>query len=306
MALIGGLGTYAERKIMAAIQRRRGPNVIGYLGLMQPIADGLKLFTKETILPNNVDLLFFVAAPMITFSLSLIGWIVIPYSDTAVISNLNLGVLYILIVSSLGVYGIFLAGWSSNSKFALIGAIRSVSQMISYELAFGFIILTVVACSNSFNLSEIVFAQESGWYCLFLFPSFLMFCVCILAETNRHPFDLAEAESELVAGYNVEYSAMGFALFFLGEYANMLFMGAIGSVLFLGGWLPIFFYFLVGEIWFSLKICCFVIYFSWIRAAIPRFRYDQLMTLGWKTFLPLSIGLFCFVSSVLLSFNLCI
>jgi len=232
--------TLAERKLMGSIQRRRGPNVIGYLGLLQPLADGLKLFAKESILPSNANTMLFILAPMITFILSLMGWAVIPFGEGIVLSNINVGILYLFAVSSLSVYGIILSGWSSNSKYAFLGAIRSAAQMISYEVSIGFIVVIVVITAGSFNLSEIVLAQTKVWYILPHIPAFLMFFVSALAETNRHPFDLPEAEAELVSGYNVEYSAMGFALFFLGEYANMLLMSALTSILFLGGWLPIF------------------------------------------------------------------
>jgi len=299
--------TLAERKIMGSIQRRRGPNVIGYLGLLQPLADGLKLFAKETIFPSAANIGIFLLAPLLTFILSLMGWAVIPFGEGLVLSNINVGILYLFAISSLSVYGILLSGWSSNSKYAFLGSLRSVAQMISYEVSMGFIVISVVLFSGSFNLSEIVFAQEKIWFIIPLFPMFLMFFVSALAETNRHPFDLPEAEAELVSGYNVEYSAMGFALFFLGEYANMLLMSGMTSILFLGGWLPLFnifpFFFLPAPLWFGLKICIFVVMFCWIRAALPRYRYDQLMSLGWRTFLPISLGWLLFTSSVLLSFN---
>lgn len=299
--------TLAERKVMGSIQRRRGPNVVGYLGLMQPLADGLKLFVKETVLPTTANQGIFLLAPMITFVLSLMGWAVIPFGETAVLSDLNVGILYLFAISSLSVYGIILSGWSSNSKYAFLGALRSAAQMISYEVSIGFIVVTVVICAGSFNLSDIVIAQSKIWYIFPLLPMFLMFFVSALAETNRHPFDLPEAEAELVSGYNVEYSAMGFALFFLGEYANMLLMSAMTSILFLGGWLPIFnifpFNFIPGPVWLGIKICIFVLMFCWIRAALPRYRYDQLMNLGWKTFLPLSLGWLVLTASILLSFN---
>jgi NADH-quinone oxidoreductase subunit H len=299
--------TLAERKIMGSIQRRKGPNVIGYLGLLQPLADGLKLFAKETILPSNANLIIFLIAPMLTFILSLIGWAVIPFSEGAVLADINVGILYLFAVSSLSVYGIITSGWSSNSKYPFLGALRSTAQMVSYEVSIGFIIITVVTCSGSFNLTEIVLAQKTIWYFIPLFPMFIMFAISALAETNRHPFDLPEAEAELVSGYNVEYSAMGFALFFLGEYANMLLMSSLISILFLGGWLPLFDIFFLnwipGSIWFSLKISLGVVFFIWMRAALPRYRYDQLMALGWKIFLPLSLGWLMLTVSVLLSFN---
>jgi len=292
---------------MASIQRRRGPNVIGYLGLLQPLADGLKLFIKETILPTSANIFIFLLAPLLTFFLSLMGWIVIPFGENLVVANVNIGLLYLFAISALSVYGIILSGWSSNSKYAFLGSLRSASQMVSYEVSIGFIVISVVLCCGSFNLSEVIFSQSRVWYCLPLFPMFLIFFVSALAETNRHPFDLPEAEAELVSGYNVEYSAMGFALFFLGEYANMLLMSSLTTILFFGGWLPILniipFTFIPGPVWFSGKICIFVVLFCWIRAALPRYRYDQLMSLGWKTFLPISIGWLFFSSSVLICFN---
>merc|ERR1712228_158231 len=295
--------TLVERKIMGSIQRRKGPNVIGFLGLLQPLADGLKLFVKETILPSNANLLLFTLAPIMTFLLSLISWAVIPFSENCVLSDLNIGILYLLAISSLSVYGIILAGWSSNSKYSFLGAIRSSAQMISYEVSIGFIILSVVICSSSFNLTKIVLSQINVWFFIPLFPMFLMFCVSMLAETNRHPFDLPEAEAELVSGYNVEYSAMTFALFFLGEYANMLLMSSLISILFLGGWLPLIFNWLPGAVWLSLKISLSMFFFIITRASLPRYGYDQLMFIGWKCFLPLSLGYLLFTVGVLISFN---
>ena len=297
--------TIAERKLMGIIQRRKGPNVIGFIGLLQPLADGLKLFAKETILPSNSNLFVFLFAPALTFILSLIGWAVIPFSEEVVLADLNVGILYLFAVSSLSVYGIVMAGWSSNSKYPFLGALRSAAQMISYEVSLGFIIINVCICAGSFNLTHIVLSQEKIWYCIPLFPAFVMFSVSMLAETNRHPFDLPEAEAELVSGYNVEYSAMTFALFFLGEYANMLLMCSFISVLFLGGWLPLFSFlsFIPGVVWFSLKISIGVVFFILTRATLPRYRYDQLMFIGWKCFLPLSLGYMLFTSGVLISFN---
>jgi NADH-quinone oxidoreductase subunit H len=292
---------------MGSIQRRRGPNVIGFLGLLQPLADGLKLFVKETILPSNSNLYIFIIAPLLTFILSLIGWAVIPLSETIVISDLNLGILYLFAVSSLSVYGIVMAGWSSNSKYPFLGSLRSAAQMISYEVSIGFIIVNICICVGSFNLSNIVLAQSNVWFVIPLFPMFVLFYISMLAETNRHPFDLPEAEAELVSGYNVEYSAMTFALFFLGEYANMLLMSAFSSILFLGGWLPVFNIFpltlLPGSFWLSIKILLGVTFFILTRAALPRYRYDQLMHIGWKSFLPLSLGYLLFTVSLLISFN---
>jgi NADH-quinone oxidoreductase subunit H len=299
--------TIAERKLMGSIQRRKGPNVIGFLGLLQPLADGLKLFVKETILPSDSNLYIFIIAPLLTFILSLIGWAVIPLSETIVISDLNLGVLYLFAISSLSVYGIIMAGWSSNSKYPFLGSLRSAAQMISYEVSIGFIIVNICICVGSFNLSTIVLAQTNVWFIIPLFPMFVLFYISMLAETNRHPFDLPEAEAELVSGYNVEYSAMTFALFFLGEYANMLLMSAFSSILFLGGWLPLIqsipLNILPGSFWLSLKILFGVTFFILTRAALPRYRYDQLMHIGWKSFLPLSLGYLLFTVNILLSFN---
>ena len=292
---------------MGIIQRRKGPNVIGFVGLLQPLADGLKLFVKETILPSSSNLTVFLIAPMITFVLSLIGWAVIPFSENVVLSDINIGIIYLFAVSSLSVFGIITAGWSSNSKYPFLGALRSAAQMISYEVSIGFVIATIALCSGSFNLSTVVLAQKQVWYYIPLMPMFLIFLVSMLAETNRHPFDLPEAEAELVSGYNVEYSAMTFALFFLGEYANMLLMSSLASTLFLGGWLPLAnaapFVLVPGALWFSSKIILGVIFFIIMRALLPRFRYDQLMFIGWKCFLPLSLGYLIFTSSILVSTN---
>ena len=299
--------TVAERKIMGAIQRRRGPNVIGFMGLLQALADGLKLFVKETTLPSNSNLIVFILAPMISFILSLVSWAVIPFSYKLVAADINLGVLYLLAISSLNVYGILLAGWSSNSKYSYLGALRSAAQMISYEISIGFIILTTILCAGSFNLSTIVLSQTKIYYIIPLFPMFILFYISMLAETNRHPFDLPEAEAELVSGYNVEYSAMTFALFFLAEYSNMLLMSTLSSILFLGGWLPLFnifpLYLLPGSFWLSIKIVIGVVFFILTRATLPRYRYDQLMQLGWKTFLPLSLSFMLLTASILICFN---
>ena len=299
--------TLAERKIMGIIQRRKGPNVIGYLGLLQPLADGLKLFAKETIFPSNSNFFLFLIAPFLTFVLSLIGWAVIPFSENAVLVDLNIGVIYIFAISSLSVFGIIIAGWSSNSKYAFLGALRSAAQIISYEISIGFTVISVVVCAGSFNLSTIVLSQQKIWYIFPLLPIFFIFYISMLAETNRHPFDLPEAEAELVSGYNVEYSAMTFALFFLGEYANMLLMSAFAALLFLGGWLSPFeilpFNFIPNTVWLCLKIIIGVTFFIVTRATLPRYRYDQLMYLGWKCFLPLTIGYLLFTVGILVSFN---
>jgi NADH-quinone oxidoreductase subunit H len=285
--------TYAERKVIGAMQLRQGPMVVGPLGLLQPIADGLKLLVKETVLPSGANKVVFVLAPMVTFTLALIGWAVIPFGEGMVLADINVGVLYLLAISSLGVYGIIMAGWASNSRYAFLGALRSAAQMVSYEIAIGLIIINVLITAGSLNLSDIVHAQENLWYFIPHFPMFAIFVASILAETNRHPFDLPEAEAELVAGYNVEYSSMSFALFFLGEYGNMILMSAICAVLFLGGWLPPFhiapFTWIPGPIWFIAKICFILFIFIWARATLPRYRYDQLMRLGWKVFLPASL-----------------
>jgi NADH-quinone oxidoreductase subunit H len=263
--------TYAERKVIAAIQLRRGPNVVGFYGLLQPLADGMKLFFKETIIPSGANRVVFVMAPMITFTLALVAWAVIPFDDGLVMANINVGILYLFAISSLGVYGILMAGWASNSKYAFLGAIRSAAQMVSYEVSMGFVIVTVLLLAGSLNLTEIVLAQkESMWFVIPLFPMFIIFFISTLAETNRHPFDLPEAEAELVAGYNVEYSGMTFALFFLGEYANMILMCALTTVLFFGGWLPPVdmppFNWLPGPLWFIVKICFLLFIFIWVRA----------------------------------------
>nr|YP_008816158.1 NADH dehydrogenase subunit 1 [Roya obtusa]AGZ90372.1 NADH dehydrogenase subunit 1 [Roya obtusa] len=297
----------AERKVMASMQRRKGPNVVGVFGILQPIADGFKLMIKEPILPSSANVFIFVMAPVLTFTLSLVAWAVIPFDYGIVLSDLNVGILYIFAISSLGVYGVITAGWSSNSKYAFLGALRSAAQMVSYEVSIGLIIITVLICVGSCNFSEIVLAQKQVWYAVPLFPLLIMFFISCLAETNRAPFDLPEAEAELVAGYNVEYSAMGFALFFLGEYANMILMSSLCTLLFLGGWLPIFnisfLNWIPGSVWFSIKVLLFLFTYIWVRAAFPRYRYDQLMRLGWKVFLPLSLAWVVFVSGVLVAFD---
>lgn len=297
--------TLAERKILGAIQRRRGPNVIGAYGLLQPLSDGFKLLVKETVLPSSSNKIIFVFSPILTFVISLMGWGVIPYDKYAILAEMNIGVLYLFAISSLGVYGIIMSGWSSNSKYAFLGALRSTAQMVSYEVSIGFIIVTIVVTCGSFDLQEIIEYQRNVWFIIPFFPLFLLFFVSALAETNRHPFDLPEAEAELVSGYNVEYSAMGFALFSLGEYANMLMMSSLNAILFFGGWrAPFeFFNFIPGSFWFGLKICLFVILFVWMRAALPRYRYDQLMLIGWKVILPLSLSGLMLTYSILITFN---
>lgn len=299
--------TLTERKVMASMQRRKGPDVVGVFGLFQPIADGLKLLVKEPVLPSSANLVIFLFAPVLTFLLSQVAWAVIPFGEGLVLADLNVGLLYMFAVSSLGVYGIITAGWSSNSKYAFLGSLRSAAQMVSYEVSIGLILITVLLCVGSLNLTQVVLAQEKVWFCVPLFPLLIMFFISCLAETNRAPFDLPEAEAELVAGYNVEYSSMGFALFFLGEYANMIVMSSLCSLFFLGGWLPPFnfalFYWIPGVFWFAIKIIFFLFVFVWVRAAFPRYRYDQLMTLGWKVLLPLSLAWVILVSGILIRFD---
>nr|7AR7_H Chain H, NADH-ubiquinone oxidoreductase chain 1 [Arabidopsis thaliana] len=297
----------AERKVMAFVQRRKGPDVVGSFGLLQPLADGLKLILKEPISPSSANFFLFRMAPVATFMLSLVAWAVVPFDYGMVLSDLNIGLLYLFAISSLGVYGIIIAGRSSNSKYAFLGALRSAAQMVSYEVSIGLILITVLICVGSCNLSEIVMAQKQIWFGIPLFPVLVMFFISCLAETNRAPFDLPEAEAELVAGYNVEYSSMGFALFFLGEYANMILMSGLCTLFFLGGWLPILdlpiFKKIPGSIWFSIKVLFFLFLYIWVRAAFPRYRYDQLMGLGWKVFLPLSLAWVVSVSGLLVTFQ---
>ena len=301
--------TYAERKVIGAMHLRRGPNVVGPYGLLQPIADGMKLFFKETIIPTGANKVVFLVAPMLTFSLALIAWAVIPVGNGLVIANINVGVLYLFAISSLGVYGVLMAGWSSNSKYAFLGGLRSAAQMVSYEVSMGFIIITVLLVAGSLNLSDIVRAQqETIWFVVPLFPMAVIFFITTLAETNRHPFDMPEAEAELVSSYNVEYSAMTFALFFLGEYANMILMAGMTTILFLGGWLPILdvapFNWIPGPIWFALKMAFVLFIFLWVRATFPRYRYDQLMRLGWKVFLPISLAAVVIVGGIVVAFDI--
>ncbi|MXP63197.1 NADH-quinone oxidoreductase subunit NuoH [Roseomonas sp. M0104] len=295
--------TLAERKVMAAMQMRKGPNVVGPFGLLQPFADALKMLLKETIIPSGANRGLFVFGPMLTLILALIAWAVIPVNDGWAVADINVGVLYLLAISSLGVYGIIIAGWASNSKYAFLGALRSAAQMVSYEVSMGLVIVTVLLCVGSLNLNAIVLAQKTVWFFIPLFPMFIIFFISTLAETNRPPFDLAEGESELVAGFMVEYSSMTFALFFLGEYANMILMSAMTSILFLGGWLPPLdvapLNWVPGPIWFILKICLCLFTFIWVRATFPRYRYDQLMRLGWKVFLPFSLIYLVLVAFVL-------
>jgi NADH-quinone oxidoreductase subunit H len=299
--------TYAERRVIGAMQIRKGPNVVGPFGLLQPFADAVKLIFKETVLPAGANKAVFLMAPMLTFTLSLVAWAVIPFGDGMVLANINVGVLYLFAISSLGVYGIIMAGWASNSKYAFLGALRSAAQMVSYEVSIGFVMITVLLCVGSLNLSDIVHAQHRLWFAIPLLPMFVIFFVSALAETNRSPFDLVEAEAELVAGYNVEYSSMAFGLFMLGEYANMILMSGITTLLFLGGWLPPLdiapFNWIPGPVWFALKISVLLFVFLWVRATMPRYRYDQLMRLGWKVFLPFSLFWVILTAGVLMAFG---
>jgi NADH-quinone oxidoreductase subunit H len=299
--------TYAERKVLAAMQLRQGPATVGPFGLLQPIADGIKLLSKETIIPSGANRVLFVIAPMMTFALSLVAWAVIPVSAGGALANINVGILYLFAISSLGVYGIVIAGWASNSRYAFLGGMRSAAQMVSYEVSIGLVLVCVLLTAGSMNLTDIVEAHRPWWVTLLLFPMFVVFVISALAETNRAPFDLPEGESELVGGYNVEYSAMTFALFFLGEYMNMILMSGMAAILFLGGWLPPFgidaLAVVPGPLWFILKVCFVLFFFLWARATLPRYRYDQLMRLGWKIFLPFTLIWVVVVSGVLLYNN---
>lgn len=296
--------TLFERKVIGYIQRRKGPNLVGFLGILQPMADGLKLMIKEPVIPLNSNRLMYISAPIITLLLSLVNWVLIPFDKNVVISDLNIGILFILGISSLSVYGVIIAGWSSNSKYAFLGALRSSAQMISYEVSISIIILTLLVPVGSLNLTDIVLSQSEIWFIFPFFPVFLLFLISSVAETNRHPFDLPEAEAELVSGYNVEYASVGFAFFFIGEYANIILMCSLNVILFLGGWLPIpFLGFLPNILSFTLKVVFMVFVFILIRAMLPRYRYDQLMSLGWKVFLPLSLGFFIFYSGVFIGFD---
>jgi NADH-quinone oxidoreductase subunit H len=299
--------TYAERKVLGAMQRRQGPNTVGPLGLLQPIADGIKLLSKETIVPTQANKPVFYLAPMLTFTLALVAWAVIPVQAGWAIADINVGILYLFAISSLGVYGVIMAGWASNSRYAFLGGLRSASQMVSYEVSMGLVIVCVLLCVGSMNLTDIVTAERPWWMQLLLLPMLVVFLISILAETNRAPFDLPEGESELSGGFMVEYSAFTFALFFLGEYANMILMSAMTTVLFLGGWLPPFgieaLAIVPGAVWFALKVAGVLFFFLWTRATFPRFRYDQLMRLGWKVFLPLSLIWIIVVSGILLATN---
>ena len=299
---------WLDRRIWAFVQKRQGPNVVGPFGLLQSLADALKYIFKEVIIPSSSNKVIFILAPIVTMTLALISWAVIPFSSTQVIADINVGILYLFAVSSLGVYGIIMGGWASNSKYPFLGAIRSAAQMVSYEVSIGVIIINVLLCVGSLNLNDIVMAQENLWFVIPLFPMFVIFFISALAETNRPPFDLPEAEAELVAGYQTEYSGMMYAMFWLGEYANILLMCAMGSVLFLGGWLsPIEVYpfdLIPGAIWLILKILFLFVLFALVKTIVPRYRYDQLMRLGWKIFLPLSLTWVVLTASYLFYFNL--
>ena len=299
---------WLDRRVWAFVQKRQGPNVVGPFGLLQSLADALKYIFKEIIIPASSNKVIFILAPIITMTLALIAWAVIPFSATHVLANINVGILYIFAVSSLGVYGIIMGGWASNSKYPFLGAIRSAAQMVSYEVSIGIIIINVLLCVGSLNLNDIVMAQQNMWFVIPLFPMFVIFFISALAETNRPPFDLPEAEAELVAGYQTEYSGMMYAMFWLGEYANILLMCALGSILFLGGWLsPIDLYpfnLIPGAIWLIFKILFLFILFALVKAIVPRYRYDQLMRLGWKIFLPLSLTYVVMTASYLFYFNL--
>ncbi|MDC0469040.1 NADH-quinone oxidoreductase subunit NuoH [Candidatus Pelagibacter sp.] len=299
---------WLDRRVWAFVQKRQGPNVVGPFGLLQSLADALKYIFKEIIIPASSNKVIFILAPIVTMTLALISWAVIPFSETQVLANINVGILYLFAVSSLGVYGIIMGGWASNSKYPFLGAIRSAAQMVSYEVSIGIIIINVLLCVGSLNLNDIVLAQQNIWFVIPLFPMFVIFFISALAETNRPPFDLPEAEAELVAGYQTEYSGMMYAMFWLGEYANILLMCAIGSILFLGGWLsPIDLYpfnLIPGAFWLIFKIIFLFILFALVKAIVPRYRYDQLMRLGWKIFLPLSLTWVVLTASFLFYFNL--
>lgn len=299
--------TYAERKVLGAMQRRQGPNTVGPFGLLQPIADGIKLFSKETVIPSQANRPVFIMAPIVLFALALVAWAVIPVNKDWVIANINVGVLYLFAISSMGVYGIIMAGWASNSRYAFLGGLRSASQMVSYEVSMGLIIVCVLLCTGSLNLQEIVLAPRPWWMVALLFPMFIVFLISILAECNRAPFDLPEGESEITGGFMVEYSAMVFALFFLGEYSAMILMSGMTTTLFLGGWLPpfgmTFLNFVPGLVWFGLKTAAILFFFLWARATLPRFRYDQLMRLGWKVFLPFTLIWIVVISGTLVAFD---
>ena len=312
LLLAVAMGVYLERKIWGAIHLRRGPNVVGPFGLLQSFADGLKLLVKETIVPAGANKAVFFIAPIITFALAMVAWAVVPFDAGVVLADINVGILYLFAISSLGVYGIIVSGWASNSRYAFLGGLRSAAQMVSYEVSIGFVIVSVLLCVGSLRISDVVLAQQgtglvNPWFIGPLFPMFVIFLVSAMAETNRAPFDLPEAESELVAGYQTEYSSMAFALFWLGEYGNIILMCGMTSILFLGGWLPPFnvepFTWIPGWIWFFLKIVLLFFVFAWVKMTVPRYRYDQLMRLGWKVFLPVSLGWLFLTAGFLVYFD---
>jgi NADH-quinone oxidoreductase subunit H len=294
--------TLFERQTLAALQRRQGPNIVGFYGLFQPLADGLKLLMKESIFPKSANLLIFIFAPIFTFGLALAGWVVIPISEGEVLCDFKLSLMYVFVISSLGVHTVIMAGWSSNSKYAFLGGLRSAAQMISYEVSLGVVLVAVLIISGTLNFTDIVTNQQNVWYWMPLFPMFILFFICALAETNRHPFDLPEAEAELVSGYNVEYSAMGFALFFLAEYSNIILMSSIITMFFLGGWYGLFGF--SGSLFFAVKTLFFIFLYVLVRGILPRYRYDQLMRLGWKVFLPISLALVFLFASFIFCFNI--
>ena len=297
--------TLIERKVMGSAHRRYGPNVVGLAGLLQPVFDGVKLLLKESILPETSDKVLFVLAPILTYFLSVISWLVIPFNEFSIFSDINLGILYLFFISTAAVYALLLAGWSSNSKYAILGGLRSTAQMVSYEVSLGIIILSIVFCVGSLNLTNIVLFQRYVWFCIPFFPMFFLFFISAIAETNRAPFDLPEAETELVSGYNIEYSAVGFALFFMGEYGNILLMSSLSVLFFFGGWLPFWswFSFIPAFIWWGVKLLFFIFLFIWFRVSFPRLRYDQLMFLGWKVFLPFSLCWLIFLASIFFVFD---
>ena len=297
--------TLVEREILGSIQRRKGPNVVGPSGILQPLSDGLKLMIKEVILPTNINTFLFILAPVITFAGTMLYWAILPLSKGITYTDFNVGVLFFYAISSLSIYGIILSGWASNTKYPFMGSIRSAAQMVSYELAIGTIFAVIFLCTGSLNFTKIILAQKYIWFCVPLFPVFVIFLIALLAECNRHPFDLPEAEGELVSGFNTEYSAMAFALFFIGEYGNIIVMSTVISILFCGGWLPLFgLTFIPGGVWLCLKIAFFISFYVVVRGAYVRFRYDQLMRIGWKSLLPLCFGWFIFIAGILVTCNI--